>query len=59
VEDISNSVEDLGFNVINVRQMTAIRKKTNGQTHMETTPLFLVTLLKNIKSQRGIQAKQP
>jgi hypothetical protein len=42
VEDISNSLEDLGFNVINVRQMTATRRVPNEQTHMETLPLFLV-----------------
>jgi hypothetical protein len=33
VEDIFNSLENLGFNVINVRQMPAIRKLLNGQTH--------------------------
>jgi hypothetical protein len=29
VEDISNSVEDSGFNTINVRQMTATRTAPN------------------------------
>lgn len=44
VEDISNGLEDLGFNVINVRQMMSTRtapKKPHG-----TFPLFLVTLSK-------------
>jgi hypothetical protein len=50
VEDISNSLEDLGFNV-NVKQMTATQIAPNGQNHMEPFPLFLVTLTRNIKSQ--------
>jgi hypothetical protein len=32
-EDISNSVEELGFNVINVRQMTTTQRAPIGQTH--------------------------
>jgi hypothetical protein len=31
-EDTSNSLEDLGYNVINARQMTATGTTTNGQT---------------------------
>jgi hypothetical protein len=50
VEDIFSSLEDLGFNVTNVRQMTAIWRAPNGQTHKETLPLFFVTLTRNIKS---------
>jgi hypothetical protein len=50
-EVISNSLEDLSFNVFNVRQMTATRTAPNGQTHVEPLPLFLVTLTSNIKSQ--------
>jgi hypothetical protein len=30
-EDISNSLDNLGFNVINARQMTATRTAPNGQ----------------------------
>jgi hypothetical protein len=30
-EDISNSLENLGFNVINLRQMMATRTAPNGQ----------------------------
>jgi hypothetical protein len=50
-EDISDSLEDLGFDVINVWQMTATRRAHNGQTHVEPLSLFLVTLTRNIKSQ--------
>jgi hypothetical protein len=46
---ISNNLEDLGFNVINVRHMMATRTAPNGQTHVEPLPLFLVTLTRNIK----------
>jgi hypothetical protein len=44
VEDISNILEDFGYN-INVRQITATRRAPNRQTHVETLPLFLVTLI--------------
>jgi hypothetical protein len=54
--DISNSLEDLGFNVINVRQTTAPRTAPNGQTHVEYLRVSLVTLTRNIKS-RDIQAE--
>jgi hypothetical protein len=47
-EDISNSLEDLGFSVINVKQLTANQRATNGQTLLEILPLFLVTITRNI-----------
>jgi hypothetical protein len=50
-EDISNSLEDLGFSVINVRQLMINPRAPNGQTYMETLPLFLVALTRNVKSQ--------
>jgi hypothetical protein len=50
-EDISNSLEGLGFSVINVRQLTTNRRAPKRQTHLETLPLFLVTLIRNAKSQ--------
>jgi hypothetical protein len=56
-KDISNNLEDLGFNVINVRQTMATRTAPNGQTHVEPLPLTLVTLTRNIKSRRDIQAE--
>jgi hypothetical protein len=40
-EDISNSLDDLGFNAINVRQMTATRTASNGQPHVETIPCYI------------------
>jgi hypothetical protein len=39
------------FAVINVRQLTINRTAPNGQTYVETLPLFLVTLIRNTKSQ--------
>jgi hypothetical protein len=49
-EEISNSLEFLGFNVINVRQMTT-RRAPKGQSRVEPLPLFLVSLTRNTKSQ--------
>jgi hypothetical protein len=50
-EDISNSLEDLGFNVINVRQMTATQTAPNEQTHMKPSLYTLSPLPGNIKSE--------
>jgi hypothetical protein len=50
-EDISNSLEDLVFNVINVRQLTVNRRSLHGQAYVDTLPLFLVTLIRNAKSE--------
>jgi hypothetical protein len=52
-EDISNSLESLGFSVIviNVRQLTTNRRAPNKEPLLETLPLFLVTLIRNAKSQ--------
>jgi hypothetical protein len=41
-EDISNYLEDLGFNVSNVRQLTATRRASSGQPHVENLHLFLL-----------------
>jgi hypothetical protein len=49
-EDISNSLEGVGSSVIHVRQLTN-RGAPTGQINLETLPLFLVTLIKNGKSQ--------
>jgi hypothetical protein len=57
-KDISNSLPDLDFSVINVRQMTVIQRAPNGQTHVELLPLFLVAFTRN-KISRDIQAKYP
>jgi hypothetical protein len=56
VEGISNSFEDLSFNVINVREMTATRRAPNRKPHMKLLLLFLITLTRNIKS-RDIQTE--
>jgi hypothetical protein len=53
-EDISTSLEDLGFNVVNV---TTTPTAPNGQTQVESLALFLLTLTGNIKSQRDIQTE--
>jgi hypothetical protein len=50
-EDISGCLEDLGFNVINVRKMMTNRLAPNRQTHLDTLPLFLITLTGSVKSQ--------
>jgi hypothetical protein len=50
-EDISNSLEYIGFSVIHVSQITAIQTAPKGQTDVETHPLFLLTLTRNIRSQ--------
>jgi hypothetical protein len=48
VEVIVNSLENLGFNFINMKQMTV----TQLTTPRAILPLFLVTLTRNIKSQK-------
>jgi hypothetical protein len=50
-EDISNSLEYLGFSVISARHLTTSRRAGNGQTHVESLPLFLVSLTRKLKSQ--------
>jgi hypothetical protein len=42
-EDISNGLQELGFRVLSVRQMTTNHRSSEGQT--QKLPLFLVTLL--------------
>jgi hypothetical protein len=36
---------------MNVRQLTTNLTARNGQTYVETLPVFLVTLTRNVKSQ--------
>jgi hypothetical protein len=52
-EDISSSLEDLDFNVFNVRQMTATQTGPNGQIHMEPLPLLLITLTRNTRDNQA------
>jgi hypothetical protein len=54
VDDISSSLEDLGFNVINVRQTTATQTAPVGKAHVEPLFIFPFTLTINIISQRDI-----
>jgi hypothetical protein len=49
-EDISNGLQDLGFSVISVRQMTANRQSPEGGSMKINLPLFLVTLCRNSTS---------
>jgi hypothetical protein len=56
-EDNLNGIEDLGFNVINVRKMTATRGTLNRQTHMESPQISLATLQGNTKSLRVFKLK--
>jgi hypothetical protein len=51
-EGISNILENSSFNAINVRQITATRRTPNGKTHVESLPLFLFTLTRNIKYKK-------
>jgi hypothetical protein len=48
VEHISNSLENLGLSVNDVRQMTPTQRAPNEQTDVEFLPLLLVTLTRNI-----------
>jgi hypothetical protein len=49
-EDISNGLEDMGFNVVNVKHMTTTRKSPEDGPRSEFLPLFLVTLPRTTKS---------
>jgi hypothetical protein len=56
--DISNSLENLGYNVFNVRQLTTNQKRAqNGQSYVETLPLFPCHLNGKRKITRDIQAE--
>jgi hypothetical protein len=58
-EDISNILEDLGFHIINARQMMATRTAPSGQTPVVSLPLFLVTLTGNIKYKFKLNSLNP
>jgi hypothetical protein len=55
-EVMSNILEDLGFNAINVRKMMITRGAPHGQTRIETLPLFRY-LNKKSKISRDILAE--
>jgi hypothetical protein len=50
-EDISNGLQDLGFSILSVKQMTANCPSPEGGSHTVNLPLFLVTLTRTPKSQ--------
>ena len=49
-EDISNGLVDLGFDVVNVKQINTTRKSPEDGPRSEFLPLFLVTLPRTTKS---------
>jgi hypothetical protein len=57
VEDITSSLESLGFHVIDVKHMTATRSALNGRTHVELLAPVLVASKGNIKSQEVLKLK--
>jgi hypothetical protein len=49
-EDISNGLQDLGYSVLSVKQMTASRPSLEGGNYTSNLPLFLVILTRDSKS---------
>jgi hypothetical protein len=54
-EDLSKGLQDLGFSVLSVKQMTASRPSPEGGSRTSNLPLFLITLTRNPKSQEIFQ----
>jgi hypothetical protein len=50
-EDISDGLVSLGFDVVSVKQMTAIRRSPPEESKIINLSLFLVTLSRTAKSQ--------
>jgi hypothetical protein len=50
-EDITVALQELGYEVISVKQMTAKRPSPEGEATCISLPLFLVTLARSEKSQ--------
>jgi hypothetical protein len=50
-KDISNGLQDLGFSILSVKQMTANCPSPEGGSHAVNLPLFLVTHNRSPKSQ--------
>jgi hypothetical protein len=50
-EDICDGLVSLGFDVVNVKQMTATRGSPPEESKITNLPLFLVTLPRTAKSQ--------
>jgi hypothetical protein len=51
VEDISDGLVSLGFDVVRVKQMTATHRSPPKESKIINLPLFLVTLPRTAKSQ--------
>jgi hypothetical protein len=58
-EDISNELVALGSSVISVRQMTANRELTQGETEIVYLPIFLTTLARSEKSKELFKLASP
>ncbi|PNF38110.1 hypothetical protein B7P43_G15356, partial [Cryptotermes secundus] len=50
-EDISEGLENLGFDVVSVKQMTTTRRSQSEEAITRDLPLFLITLPRTAKSQ--------
>jgi hypothetical protein len=55
VEDISDGLVTLGFDVVSVKQMTTTRVSPSKERIMRHLPLFLITLPWTAKSQEIFQ----
>jgi hypothetical protein len=53
-EDISNGLQDLGYSVLSMKQMTASQPSPEGDNYTFNLPLFLVTLAKDSKVTRNL-----
>jgi hypothetical protein len=50
-KDISEGLENLGFDVVSIKQLTTIRRSPSDETTTRNLPLFLITLPRTAKSQ--------
>jgi hypothetical protein len=50
-KDISEGLENLGFDVVSVKQMTTTRRSPSDESTTRNLPLFLLTLPRTAKSQ--------
>jgi hypothetical protein len=51
-QEISDGLEDLGFDIISVKQMSNTRRSTSEGTLSKNLPLFLISLPRTAKSQK-------
>jgi hypothetical protein len=50
-EDIASSLQDLGFSIMSVKQMTSSRPSAETGTNPANLPLYLITLDRSEKSK--------